>query len=101
MKKLKIKLEYNFVVPDDTKIVNDENHGLFITNEHYGLKSMPFMTGLILDYVKVDENGEFEESTLSNDEGVMEGFLYSNAETHVKSEKTTITLGKEKYQFGV
>lgn len=101
MKKLKIKLEYTFVVPDDTEIVNDGYHGLYIINEKHGLKSLPTMSGMKADYIKFDENGILLESTHSYDDHKMTEFLYNNPnpEVNMLSEKTTITLDKEKYQF--
>ena len=101
MKKLKIKLEYTFVVPDDTEIVNDGHHGYFIINEKHGLKSLPTMSGMKVDYIKLDKKGNFQESCLSPDDNSMTNFLYSNPEAYMKSEKTIIKLGKEKYQFEI
>jgi hypothetical protein len=98
MKKLKIKLEYTFNVPPDTKVIEDKWHGLFILNEKYGIKSLPTIKGLKIDYENFDKNGEFENASLSYDNAKMEDFLY-NSESYMVSEKTTISLGKEKYKY--
>lgn len=95
MKKLKIKLEHTFNVPDDTQIIRDEDHGLFIVNEKHGINSMPFIKGFKLDYVNFYENGEFDESVMSDDENSLGDFLFQ----HAVSEKTTINLGEETHQF--
>ena len=97
MKKLKVKLEYSFEVPDDTQIIQDPHHGLFIVNETHGVKSMPTIKGFKLDSVEFDENGEFDNSILSDDDHALSDFLYDNASL----EKTTINLGKEKYQYKI
>lgn len=98
MKKLKIKLEYTFNVPDDTKVIENEWHGLFISNKKYGIKSLPCVKGLKIDYENFDKDGNLENSCLSYDDAKMEDFLYNSEESHMVSEKTTITLGKEKYK---
>lgn len=97
MKKLKIKLEHTFNVPDDTQIIRDEYHGLFIVNEKYGINSIPFIKGMKLDFVNFDKNGEFESSEMSDDEGSLDDFLNQ----HAVSEKVTINLGEEKHQFKI
>jgi len=98
MKKLKIKLEYTFFVPEDTNIVEDEWDGLFISNERYGIKSLPCVKGLKIDYQKIDDKGELAHTSLSYDDGKMEDFLYNSKDVFMDLEKTTITLGKEKFQ---
>jgi hypothetical protein len=95
MKKLKVKLEYSFEVPEDTRIIEDEYHGLFIVNEKHGVNYMPSLKGRKLDFVRFGKYGEFHESSMSDDNGELRYFLYE----HPKSEKTTINLGKEKYQY--
>jgi hypothetical protein len=98
MKKLKIKLEYVFSVPDDTKIHEDDFHGLFIINEKYGINSKPDMRGMKIEYQKFDKKGELEESSMTQDNFKLEDFLYNAQESEMVSEKTIIHLGKQKYQ---
>lgn len=99
MKKLKIKLEYTFEVPDDTKIICDDWDGLFIENEKFGLKSKPDIHGLSIEYRKFDKKGNIMQSSLGYDKCSLDDFLYNNPETlGMLREKTTIHLGSEKFQ---
>jgi hypothetical protein len=99
MKKLKIKLEYSFEVPDDTKIIEHDWEGLFIVNEKIGLKSRADIQGMKLEFEKFDEHGMLEQSSMGSDDCELIDFLYNNGE--LVKEKTTIQLGNEKYQYTI
>jgi hypothetical protein len=101
MKKLKIKLEYNFNVPDDTEIRRDDWHGLFILNKKYSINSKPDMRGLKIKYQKFDKRGMLEEASMTEDGCILEDFLYNGEESEMVSEKTTIYLGDEKHQYNI
>lgn len=96
---MKIKLEYTFEVPDDTKIFEHDWEGIFIVNEKIGLKSRPDIHGMKINLEEFDKNGLLKHSSVDTDNCQLIDFLYNTG--YMLKEKTTVQLGNEKYQYAI
>jgi hypothetical protein len=97
MKTLKIKMEYEFNVPSDTKIVKDDFHGIFIVNKKHNINSKLFLEGYEMDFDERDERGGLIRSSMSYDGGKLSDFLFN--EGYVNVESDTIKLGNKKMEY--
>jgi hypothetical protein len=99
MKTLKIKLEYQFKVPEGTEIVEDKLHGIFVVNKKHNINSKFMLEGFELELDERDENGDFIRSSMGYDGGKLSDFLYNQGEAMVESED--LKLGNKKLEYSV
>jgi hypothetical protein len=97
MKTIKITLEYKFKVPDNTKIIKDDFHGIFIINEEHNINSKVMLEGYEMEKDERDDDGNLICSSMGFDGGKLSDFLYNQGEAMV--EKETIKLGNKELEY--
>lgn len=93
MKKIKIKMELEFMVPNDTVLFDRKEAGIFIVNKKHGIDCTPIMEGWKCDSYELTPNGEFVQSRIAPDYDNFYNFLTEIG--HPTFEKTIIKIGKD------